>query len=161
MDKLYDFRYAYRFNDKEIDQIVLLVKAWIDGLKIDLRHYTPQVRKYARDVYLLDRWNTLQEKWQFNHCFDAEWDTPTEVLWRMIKPMIIDHSGYSITKDRRWNNLNLDCIKSVPMDTDSSTVAAIERILLKLDFEGYINFQSAGSIWRIEIKADYAAEAAK
>lgn len=136
---------AFEFNDKEIDQIVELVNSWVHGLKVDQRTLTANVRKYARCYNLVPAPKNFSKYSIVSTYCDPLYDIPVEALWRAVKPMIATNSGFSITTHQGWAKLNI---------TRKRDIQEIERVLLKLDMEGYITFQSAGNIWRITLKSE-------
>jgi len=131
--------YHFQFSDKEIDQLVALVPAWIQGQKIDQRKLTRQVRNFAVRYGLVP---ALHGEYVLTTAPDTIYDLPTEVLWRLVKPIIGRHSGYTIVADPAWpHSLNLA----------KGDIASIGFALYRLSQAGYITFDSAGSIWRIEV----------
>lgn len=71
-------------------------------------------------------------------------DLPEQILWAFVKPEIEKCDGFSITRARLWHNLNFD-----------HGALDVERALFKLDRAGYIDFLSAGNVWRIYIKDEH------
>lgn len=127
------------WSDKEIDQMIEVYKAWWQGGKIDLRHYTKQVREWAREEGYADNSRTAVQ-------IVIGLDLPAECVWRMIKPYIDECTSFSIvrTAKRLWDFLNFWCELE-------PRIKQIEELLLNLDWEGYITFQACGEIWRIDI----------
>jgi len=164
---------VYNFTDGEIEQIVrLLEKRAMGSIRpIDRRRYSKQVQEWAIAWNVLD-WGRnitryeargdelvkVPETWiespdrlyfkpygdfDFVHCM------PTEALWKMVEPIVRDRSGYSITADRRWRTF--DVWEAGNKHSTNDDINKIFRILVHLQMHGYIIFQAAGSIWRVEI----------
>lgn len=167
----------YEFTDKEIDQIVELVKLWSagNGLPIDRRRFTRQVLKYAEYWGLIKQgkdcvnwnWETSQEelawyvkspeRWYISNelnKFDPVYNMPQEALWRIVKEIIETSPtyngcivGYSITKNPLWQYLNLYNANSSSFSNDD--LEQMSRIFNTLAQFRYVIFQQAGSIWQI------------
>lgn len=74
--------------------------------------------------------------------FDCE-DLPIEIIWHVVGPMLEGGSiGFSITKHDGWRRLNLRCREDARNED-------IYNVLARLGREGYIHFQTAGSIWEV------------
>lgn len=139
--------------DKECSQIIGLVEAWSRGSqKIDRRRYTKMVIRFADKAGLIakrddGRYYTSSDLVDHRYFF-PDTDLPPQILWRMVEPIVGQHSGYSIIKNPDWCNLNI-----YPEGSRSHSerdVKAIEVILMVLERAGFIDFQTAGTTWRIE-----------
>lgn len=155
------------FESKEIDQIVSLAELYSSGgtTPIDRRKYTKQVQRYAEAFGLIARGETLTVyTWQTGEN-ELEWfvkypnryyltsghfdmlSLPQEALWRLVKPLIDERKGYSITSLKGWFKLNIyPAINDMHTETD---MREMMEILCELNKWGYIIFQSAGTIWQI------------
>lgn len=151
----------FDFSNLEIDQICSLVRMWASGDKrpIDARHITKQVREYAVGVNLLEKREDFEWKRRprlfltRGYLFSVTHNLPSEVLWRLVKPMLNKDgtAGYSITSNNLWiNHFALYPLHS-PYSTDSD-LQNMEYVLRWLDTEGYIYFQAAGTSWSIHPK---------
>jgi len=156
---------VWNFNDKEIDQIVTLVKQWASGsgMPIDRRKFTRNVIDYARArgiIALGDhcrKWNgelewyvRSKKRYYINSDlgkFHPRWCLPQEAIYRLVKPMLEKHSGFSITSNKGWHDLNIYCSKD-HLFTNKS-IEEMMDILNLLASWGYLIFQYAGSIWCI------------
>jgi hypothetical protein len=142
---------VHNFSSKEIDQICELVKRWAKGdacLPVDARKLTKQVKEYALHWNLLERREGrlyITTGYAFNVCYSL----PIEALWRLVQPMLKEGiTGYSIVNSPMWMALGI-----APQNNRFATEQELhekEHILLELSAHHYINFQMAGSIWRID-----------
>lgn len=156
---------VYVFDDKEIDQIVELVRRYSSGstVPIDKRKVSRQVVEWGLNWNLLQRGQALRTwdgktPWYVKKygvgrvylssgVFSPRWNLPVEALWRLVKPMVMEHSGFSITKNRGWYDLNI-----YPTTDESHSERDLEEmweILAYLHQYHYIRFSSAGNIWQI------------
>lgn len=161
---------VYNFDDEEINQICELVKLWSAGMStpIDRRKYTKQVIRYAHTFKLVQTGVEIKQTYYGNkdryvdiryypaHTNDFQpVYMPQEALWRLLENTLKNCTGgYSIVKDRIWYALGLqpDCGgTSFKPDIDG-----IWNILFQLSKWRYIKFQSAGSIWRIDVTEEKA-----
>jgi hypothetical protein len=140
-NQMYKFS-VWNFSDKEIDQIVDLVKIWVSGSTnpIDRRKYTKDVLYWATRYNLIimgkdvKEWDYQAEKethpwyvkkWGKNRYyttggsdFDCEYGLPVEALWRLTQPIFKNGKGFStITKSKEWHNLNTYCSQDSTWDT--------------------------------------------
>jgi hypothetical protein len=123
------------FSDKEINQIVSLVKEWSTGgtNPVDLRKYTKQVKEYAKRWKLIvlgseiQEWNYEKEDfvnpWYVERSgknryyladgkFDALHSIPVEALWQLVSEVLEDGKGhFTITHSKKWHNLGIWCAR--------------------------------------------------
>ena len=120
-------------------------------------------------------WVKSKSRWYIwgkvnNIHFDAFYSAPIEAIWRIISPILKEHHGfYSIISDKRWvdlcvwnygsNEWNRKNEARVEHYNDHRTFG--ESVYLPKMYEylallaraGYIIFQHAGDIWRVEVNA--------
>lgn len=172
-DGIYKFS-VYKFDDKEIDQIVKLVHLWAQGSiqPVDRRQFSKQVLKYAENWKLIQpadffkewdsetdshrlKWFVKAGRWYpGDSYFRPEYDLPHEALWRLVCPMIERYKGFTITKDSDWRLLNIYPATD-PSHSDRDRNQIID-ILNKLTLWNYIIFQYGGSTWQITPTPDRA-----
>lgn len=162
---------AYDFSDKEIDQIVQMVKDWAAGSErpIDRRRISRQVLRWAETWGLARRgadmrdWRGelpwfVEDAQRFYYTggkdFWGAWVLPQEALWRLVEPMLQDSRGRSIARDRRWNELGL--YAEGQAGWNDKALDEIVRVLVGLDQWGYLVFQYAGSTWVITLTPERA-----
>lgn len=173
---------VYEFSDKEIEQIVELVHKWADGSSspIDCRKFTKQVRQWAENWSLIQKgtempqtkYNSETQEWDYPW-YVKQWGKnryyihselrlfqpiryiPQEALWRILKPMIQERQGFSISTLRDWYTLGIEP-NGTKYHKDDDLVEMMFA-LGELSKWGYIIFQHAGSIWQITITEDRAA----
>lgn len=164
---------CWEFTSKEIDQIVALVKLWTNGSILPVRRagYSKQVIEYAvRYGLLIER---AKSKNVTPRLYTAEGiafsnvpgfgNLPIEAVWRLVEPMLAgkESIGYTIVYHKGWQHLNIfpqprpDEFRAKTTSEDWKRILARDletatSILLRLSGHHYINFQMAGSIWRIE-----------
>lgn len=159
----------YHFSDKEIDQIVKLVKDYASGrlAPIDLRTISKQVRQYVLNWRLMIKAEDMQDKEtkpgrlyinnEVGNGFIPHLDLPIEVLYRLVKEIFTTYPeyngqgsiGYSITKSRKWFNLNIAPAGHNWHDRERD-LGEMYNTLSRLAQFGYIIFQHGGSIWNIQ-----------
>ena len=130
--KMFKFS-VWDFDDKEIDQIVNLVKIWAGGSTnpIDRRKYTKDVLYWAKRYNLIELGENIKD-WDYKSKkevhpwyvkrggknryyttrgkdFEPFYGLPVEAMWRMVEPMLEKGKGYSITKSKEWCNFGIYC----------------------------------------------------
>lgn len=158
---------VYNFNEKEINQICDLVAKWATGSNspIDARKYTNQVLEYAKNWRLICKGSELTRPWSeiknnrfyindnIMFRFDPVYDMPVEALWQMIKTNILIENkiyGHSVVNNQNWLMFNAYPLNN--RNASNTDWQVIFDIFSKLAVYGFIVFQTAGNIWRIEIK---------
>lgn len=153
----YQFHH-WNFTDKEINQIVTLVKAWSNGgiMPIDCRKYTRNVIAYATGMQLLRTGNASNgenEKRLYltgSAHFSPRHDMPVESLWRIVKEIMGERRGYSVSCQKGWLDLNIwPNGHQFHTNRDYTEIVAI---LNELCLHHYIIFQYGGSIWSIYVE---------
>lgn len=159
----------YHFSDKEIDQIVRLVKDYTLGrlTPIDLRTISKQVRQYALNWRLLVKAEDMQDKKskprrlyinnEIGNNFIPYLDLPVEALYRLVKEVFATYPeyngqgsiGYSITKSQKWLNLNV-APGGHNWHNRERDIEEMHNTLSRLAQFRYIIFQYGGSIWNIQ-----------
>lgn len=168
----------YKFDDKEINQIVELAETWLGGSlhsPIDKRKYTKQVIQYALNWNLLIKGSDISDydkekesKWRkfennriyFNssllNYFSPSMNLPVEALWRLFEKHILSDAkgenniyGYSLSTVKGWVNLNIR--PNEHKDQQDYDYCELTKVLIELNKYNYLTWQTAGSIWRIEI----------
>lgn len=156
---------VYDFSEKEIDQIVVLFKRYCSGstMPIDRRKVSRQVVEWGLNWGLLARGENLKNyqnetPWYvkergLNRVYftrgvcSPKWALPVEALWRLVENMVKEHSGFSITKNPGWYQLNIyPATNGSHSDRD---LGEMFEIFVHLDMWGYIRFSAAGSCWQI------------
>ena len=131
-------------NPREITQYQDLYRRWFRADQRVLPQYSQAVRDHARAHCFIapdERGRMFIGKW--SHLTGL--DLPAEVLWAFVQPAVAQHSGYSIVKHPIWRELNID---------HRTEVGQIERALILLDAAGFITFQSAGTLWCIDLLSE-------
>ena len=149
----------YNFTDKEIEQIVTLVKRWANGdtwVPVDARTFTKQVKAYARNWWLLEKREDGRLYLTKDSRFNPRYDLPPEALWRLVEPMLRQDgaTGYSIVNNPQWAHLDL-----YPQNDRSATDRDLEakiEVLGTLASYHYIIVQMAGSVWSITLERQVA-----
>lgn len=168
----YTWNQYYHFSDKEIDQINQLVNLYNAGsiAPIDMRRYTKQVKRYAKSMKLIVdateymEWDWKEEKKVYKPWVDPKrfyigrWFDllllPQECLWRLLKPMIEERKGYSITKLNGWLDVGIWPVGHKFHKKED--YEQMMELLLELDKWHYIIFQYAGDVWQITVTEDKA-----
>ena len=162
---------VFDFSDKEIDQIVEMVKNWGGGdtSPIDRRKVSRQVMRWAEGWGLVKRGSDMcdwdgsvpwfvKDAGRFYYSsgqdFMGVWVLPQEALWRLVEPMVRDRRGHSITRDSRWNELNI--YAEGQTGWSARALGEMIRVLCILDQWGYLVFQYAGSVWAITLTPENA-----
>ena len=144
----------YNFTDKEIEQIVTLVKRWANGdtwVPVDARTFTKQVKEYARNWWLLEKRDDGRLYLTKGCRFNPRYDLPPEALWRLVEPMLRKDgaTGYSIVNNPLWEkHLGIEVQNS--RHASNRDLQEKEDILLELSAHHYIYFQMAGTVWNIQ-----------
>lgn len=176
---------VWEFSDKEIDQVVELIKWWSTGpfahSAIDRRRFTKNVQDYATRVGLLDWrcerhggrgetvWDACEDCRRVNarfrlvapedlRKFSPKWNAPNEALWRIVRDNILEgaeHKGYSAAMSKGWHTLNI-FEEGHKWATPDCYREKLD-ILHALDVAGYIHFQWAGDIWDIQVRKEHLA----
>lgn len=164
----------WEFDGRDIDLIVELAIAWstCSNAKIDRRHFNrKEVLDYAERYKLVQRGEDIirynietqqnelawfiddPNRFYVGQARTLRFDLilPQEALWRLVRPIIEDHSGRSIIKDKRWRR---HC--GIYPQKDDNGIDLIFAILCELDKWHYIRFQAAGDIWDIRTTEDRA-----
>lgn len=159
----------YTFTSGEIDQIVALLKGFaLANLArpVDARKLSKTVQQWAVGLGFLEWRNTAGacHRWETGarlyYCQGLRYGfpfvhIPAEALWRLVAPMIARARGFSITRDMEWEtSLNINALTArVLADPRSSAQALGEmsEVLGRLANNGYIYFQTAGTIWAITV----------
>jgi hypothetical protein len=145
------------FNKKQTGQITELVKRWASAdiyQPIDKRKFDRQVVKYALEKNILEtRKNNRTYIRRDASWFDPERDLMPELLYAIICEHIFDFesgesTGYSITKNKGWNILNV--FERGSVHNTAGDIEVMRRMFGKLMLAGLVWFQTAGTIWRIE-----------
>lgn len=105
--------------------------------------------------------------------FNLLHDLPDEALWRLVRPIIEETSGYyTITHHRGWIQLGIWSASDTHMwesknpyliehDNDYRTngeriyTPFMRSVLNRLMVAGYIWFQSAGTVWQVTVKDEH------
>lgn len=124
-----------------------LLKAWRYSGKFDMRRLSPTDRKRALEFGIIEK--TAKGKYSFKSNFTPVYDLPIDVLFEALRSALVLHSGYSINNSLVWADLNVyPANNHLASDRDRSER---EWALYRLDRDGYINWQAAGSVWRIDV----------
>ena len=119
----------------------------------------------------LPHWVKNRNRWYIytgNGHFDALHCVPSEAIWRIISPILKEHKGfYSIISDKRWvdlcvwnrgskewdrkNDARVEYYNDHRTFGESVYLPKMYDYLGFLALKGYIIFQHAGDIWRVEI----------
>lgn len=129
----------------DLRKIIKIWDSYIKGYpKYDRRGASHDLRRYLDTYRFFHEDGTPYQQWEGRA--QAE-DLPVEVLWHYVKPMVGSGIGFSITKDPRWNKL--DVYYRGQRHFNDNALREMERILTQLDTYGYITFLAAGSVWEI------------
>lgn len=142
---------AFNFSNKEIDMIANLMKSWVSGSIVAVKRttLTKQVIQYALVWRLLEVRADGRLYFPQYSGFNAVYDLPIEVLWKVVEPMLNaeGQTGFSIVNNAQWEMLNI-----YPQNSRHATDKDLEAkrdIMIKLSAYHYIYFQMAGSTWCI------------
>lgn len=101
--------------------------------------------------------------------FNPLYTAPVEVIWRILSPIFKDgHTGFtSIISDSRWldlgvwyrgtNEWNSENEAKARFDDDHRTRGELQYLPAMVDYlcllarQGYITYQTAGTIWRVTV----------
>lgn len=150
--KTYRFSEYTRFTEKEIDQIISLVRDFGRSIPIDRRRYSRNVLRWAISFDLVydgskQRWpDEKPGKLYINSRFDIYY-LPIIALWKLVDPIIGKSTGYSISTHKEWEGLNIYPTSS--KFHSSEDFRLMNEVLCRLDQYHFIIFQSAGSVWAI------------
>lgn len=139
------------FTDKQARELAQLIERWAQGdgqIPLDRRTISKSVQEWVRHYGLVE---IEKGRWRLRgRYFNPAYDTPIEVLWLMVAPMLgADGSvGYSINKHDGWKLLNI--YPSTSQMATERDMQDRERVLVRLDMAGYLTFLSAGSVWRVD-----------
>lgn len=133
-------------NAVQIKEIAELVKLQSAG-KIYIPAKT--ISKFAK-TYCLKHEIIVKEKGRYYAGnSDIVYSLDAAILWELVKPMLENGIGFSVTKKADWLKLNIyPRGHRFHQPRDLSTM---EQIFIRLHFAGYINFNAAGSVWVIYI----------
>jgi hypothetical protein len=147
-----DWKLTHGLNDKELAQLVRLVKDAVDGASlVDRRRYSRKVLDWATQYNLLEQYGKRLRFKPYSH-FRAHWDLPLKALWLMVSEIIGERSGFSVAKQQGWRYLDLWEWDSRYLTSEEGRQKNNERILevmFELDRAGFIYFQAAGEVWQI------------
>lgn len=133
-------------------QLTELVKNWsgtsTSGLrkdgKLDRRRISKSVLQEAWVMGIVSK----QGFFVSGTVYQSHWETT--LLWEMLKEAIDSNAGRSLSSSRVWRDLGI--WESGHKWHTEQMLQEMEAILVALDLAGYIYFNSAGSIWSINIK---------
>jgi hypothetical protein len=147
---MYNFS-VWQFSSKEIEQICTLIRNWTAGdlRPIDRRTVSKQVRDYGLHYGLLVSEKGREYFTRNSYTYSVIHDTPIEVLWRMVEPMLLPEgaTGYSVVYNKSWQDCNI-----YPERHRFCTVRDFTEkmeVFNRLQQYGYLIFQHAGSVWCI------------
>ena len=89
---------------------------------------------------------------------------PAQLVYRLLKPALEKHGGYSITKHEAWLTVGIeprgtDYFESLSSKEQDVIVTNMERVLRYLAARGFIQFRAIGDIWEIrDVQASWAPE---
>jgi len=131
--------------------LVNLISAWRDNVSFDMRRLSKADRKRAVECGILTR---IDGKYEYRREFTAVYDLPTDVLFEILRPALATHSGYSINNAPQWGMPLNVYPESHHLATERDRKER-EWALWRLERDGYIDWQIAGSVWRVDICAGH------